>query len=113
MFESLTDRLSKSFGLFRGKRELTEENIQEGLKAVRAALLEADVHFQLAREFTDRVQERALGEGRLQGVVEHHLLDRPQLQLADLQARRRLGLTSSAATSSASTRWCWMGQGRR
>ncbi len=68
MFESLTQRLSRSFGLFKGKRELTEENIQEGLAAVRQALLDADVHFKLARDFTDRVKERALGAGRLQGV---------------------------------------------
>ncbi len=68
MFESLTQRLSRSFGLFKGKRELTEDNIQEGLDAVRQALLEADVHFKLARDFTDRVKERALGERRLQGV---------------------------------------------
>ena len=68
MFESLTDRFSRSFGLFRGKRELTEDNIAEGLSAVRQALLEADVHFQLAREFTEKVRERALGEGRLREV---------------------------------------------
>lgn len=68
MFESLTDRLSRSFGLFKGKRELTEDNVAEGLSAVRTALLEADVHFQVARDFTERVKERALGEGRLRGV---------------------------------------------
>jgi len=68
MFESLTERLSGSFAFFRGKKELTEENIQEGLSAVRTALLEADVHYQVARDFTERVKERALGEGRLRGV---------------------------------------------
>jgi len=68
MFESLTDRFAKSFSFFRGKRELTEENVQEGLDAVRKALLEADVHFKLARDFTERVRERALGDRRLQGV---------------------------------------------
>ena len=68
MFESLTDRLTNSFSFLRNKKELTEENIDEGLKEVRTALLEADVQFQLARDFTARVKERALGEGRLQGV---------------------------------------------
>jgi len=68
MFETLTDRLTRSFGLFKGKRELTESNIEEGLKQVRQALLEADVHFKLAREFTDNVKERALGGDRLKGV---------------------------------------------
>lgn len=68
MFESLTQRLTNSFSFFRGKRELTEENIGEGLEQVRSALLEADVHFKLAREFTGRVKERALGGDRLKGV---------------------------------------------
>ena len=67
MFESLTDRLTRSFSFLRNKKELTEENIDEGLKEVRTALLEADVQFQLARDFTARVKERALGEGRLKG----------------------------------------------
>lgn len=68
MFETLTERLTGSFSFFRGKKELTESNIEEGLKSVRQALLEADVHFKLAREFTENVKERALGEGRLRGV---------------------------------------------
>lgn len=68
MFETLTERLSGSFSFFRGKKELTESNIDEGLQSVRQALLEADVHFKLARDFTERVKERALGEGRLKGV---------------------------------------------
>lgn len=68
MFETLTERLTGSFSFFRGKKELTESNIEEGLSAVRQALLEADVHFKLARRFTERVKERALGDSRLRGV---------------------------------------------
>ena len=68
MFETLTERLGSSFSFFKSKKELTEANIDEGLAAVRQALLEADVHFKLARDFTDRVKTRALGEGRLKGV---------------------------------------------
>lgn len=68
MFETLTQKLTGSFSFFKGKRELTEDNIGEGLTQVRRALLEADVHFQLARDFTERVKARALGEGRLKGV---------------------------------------------
>jgi signal recognition particle subunit SRP54 len=62
MFEGLTQRLSGAFGLFKGQRELTEENIAEGLTSVRQALLEADVHFKVARDFVDRVKVRALGD---------------------------------------------------
>ncbi len=68
MFETLSERLSQSFSFLRGKQELTEDNIGEGLAQVRSALLEADVHFQLARDFSARVKERALGAKRLKGV---------------------------------------------
>lgn len=68
MFESLTKRLTQSFAGLRGRRELTADNIEEGLSAVRTALLEADVHFDLATEFTERVSARALGAERLKGV---------------------------------------------
>ena len=65
MFESLTQRLKGAFGLFRGQRELTADNIEEGLTSVRQALLEADVHYQVARDFVERVRERALGSERI------------------------------------------------
>jgi signal recognition particle subunit SRP54 len=68
MFETLTQRLTESFGLFRGQRELTEANIDEGLRKVRTALLEADVHFQVVQDFLARVHARALGEKRISGV---------------------------------------------
>ena len=68
MFETLTERLGASFSFFKNKKELTEANVDEGLAAVRQALLEADVNFKLARDFTDRVKARALGEQRLAGV---------------------------------------------
>jgi signal recognition particle subunit SRP54 len=65
MFESLTNRLKGAFGLFRGQTELTESNIEEGLSKVRQALLEADVHFQVSRDFIEKVRARALGQQRL------------------------------------------------
>ena len=68
MFETLTDRLNQTFSFLRGRKELTDENVAEGLREVRQALLEADVNFTVARDFTARVQERVTGEGRLQGV---------------------------------------------
>ena len=68
MFEALTDRLSRSFSLFKGRRELTEDNVDEGLNEVRTALLEADVNFKVVRDFTARVRERVLGSERVGGV---------------------------------------------
>ena len=61
MFESLTDRLGRTFSSLTGKAKLTEENIQEALREVRIALLEADVALSVVREFIDRVKTRALG----------------------------------------------------
>ncbi|MDF1800999.1 MAG: signal recognition particle receptor subunit alpha, partial [Planctomycetota bacterium] len=68
MFETLTNRLSAAFSGLRGTKELTADNIDEGLAAVRAALLEGDVHFKVARQLVDQVRARVLGEEQLTGV---------------------------------------------
>ena len=68
MFETLTQRLGDAFSSLRGKKELNEENVEEGLRTVRAALLEADVHFAVTRGFLDRVRAEILGERLLKGV---------------------------------------------
>src|SRR6185436_6974959 len=61
VFETLSERLGSAFAALRGKRELTAENVEEGLQAVRTALLEADVHFQVARDLVERVRVSVLG----------------------------------------------------
>ena len=68
MFETLSERLGSAFAALRGKRELSEQNIEEGLQAVRAALLEADVHFQVARDLVERVRTSVVGQQALKGV---------------------------------------------
>jgi len=68
MFESLSDRLDKSFKLLKGQGRITEINVAETLKDVRRALLDADVHFKIAKTFTDTVKEKALGEKILTSV---------------------------------------------
>ncbi len=67
MFETLTDRLSKSFAFLRGQKELTPENIEEGLRQVRTALLEADVNFKVVKDFTDKIRERVVGARKIKG----------------------------------------------
>ncbi|MBD3647110.1 MAG: signal recognition particle protein [Pseudomonadales bacterium] len=62
MFDSLTERLTASLGNITGKARLTEENIQETLREVRMALLEADVALSVVKDFVDQVRERALGQ---------------------------------------------------
>jgi signal recognition particle subunit SRP54 len=62
MFERLTEKLSEGLRRVRGQHRLTEDNIASALAEVRAALLEADVHFRVVKAFLNAVQERALGE---------------------------------------------------
>lgn len=68
MFDNLSDRLSSVFRSFGGKAQLTEENIQAGLREVRLALLEADVNYKVVRDFVDRVKEKACGAPLVKGV---------------------------------------------
>jgi signal recognition particle subunit SRP54 len=69
MFESLTERLGQALRNLRGVGKLTEENMAETLKEVRTALLAADVHFKVAREFVERVQTQAVGQDVLKSVT--------------------------------------------
>src|SRR5579884_1590271 len=61
MFENLQEKLQRAFKNLRGQGTLTEENIQEALKEIRMALLEADVNFKVVKEFIDRVSAKAVG----------------------------------------------------
>jgi signal recognition particle subunit SRP54 len=61
MFENLTERLERSFKLIRGEGKISEINVAETLKDVRKALLDADVNFKIAKQFTDEVKRKALG----------------------------------------------------
>jgi signal recognition particle subunit SRP54 len=69
MFESLTDKLSNALRNLRGVGKLSEENMADALKEVRAALLAADVHFKVAREFIERVQQQCVGQEVLKSVT--------------------------------------------
>ena len=69
MFESLTDKLGTALRNLRGVGKLSEENMAEALKEVRTALLSADVHFKVAREFVERVQQACIGQEVLKGVM--------------------------------------------
>ncbi len=61
MFENLSERLESTFKRLRGKGKLTQSDVEKGLREVRLALLEADVHFRVVKDFINRVKERALG----------------------------------------------------
>ena len=69
MFDNLTSRLNGIFDRLRGFGRLTEENVQEALREVRIALLEADVNFKVVKSFIERVRERALGQDVLKSLT--------------------------------------------
>jgi signal recognition particle subunit SRP54 len=69
MFESLTEKLGNALRNLRGVGKLSEENMAEALKEVRTALLSADVHFKVVREFVDRVQQQVVGHDVLRGIA--------------------------------------------
>jgi signal recognition particle subunit SRP54 len=62
MFDSLSNKLESAFKLLKGRGKITEINVAETLKEVRRALLDADVNFKIAKEFTNRVKEKAIGQ---------------------------------------------------
>jgi signal recognition particle subunit SRP54 len=69
MFERLSDKLDAAFKKLKGRGKLTEKNIEEGLKEIRMALLEADVHYRVAKRFIADVKERALGQEVLSSLT--------------------------------------------
>jgi signal recognition particle subunit SRP54 len=68
MFENLSERLEKSFKLLKGQGRISEINVAETLKEVRRALLDADVNFKIAKQFTDTVKQKALGQEVIKSV---------------------------------------------
>lgn len=74
MFENLTDKLEKAFHILKGHGKITEVNVADTLKEVRRALLDADVNFKIAKEFTNTVKEKALGQKVLTSLQPGQLL---------------------------------------
>ena len=74
MFENLQDRLERSFKILKGQGQITEINVAETLKDVRRALLDADVNFKIAKDFTNTVKEKALGQNVLNAISPSQLM---------------------------------------
>ncbi|MBO4489239.1 MAG: signal recognition particle protein [Bacteroidales bacterium] len=74
MFESLSERLERSFKILKGQGRITEINVAETMKEVRKALLDADVSYKIAKEFTDDVKKKALGMNVLNAVSPSQLM---------------------------------------
>ncbi|MFT5981164.1 MAG: signal recognition particle subunit SRP54 [Flavobacteriales bacterium] len=74
MFEGLQDKFDKAFKVLKGQGQITEVNVAETLKEVRRALLDADVNFKTAKDFSNRIKEKALGQEVLTAVKPGQLL---------------------------------------
>ena len=68
MFESLSDRLEGAFDILKGNHKITELNIADSVKQIRRALVEADVSFKIAKDFTNSVKAKAIGQGVITAV---------------------------------------------
>ncbi|NQV52772.1 MAG: signal recognition particle protein [Flavobacteriales bacterium] len=74
MFESLSEKLEKSFKMLKGQGQITEINVAETMKEIRRSLLDADVNYKIAKDFTDTVKETALGQNVLTALSPGQLL---------------------------------------
>jgi signal recognition particle subunit SRP54 len=74
MFDNLSERLERSFKILKGEGKITEINVAETLKDVRKALLDADVNYKVAKNFTDTVKEKAFGQNVLTAVKPSQLM---------------------------------------
>jgi len=93
MFDELSEKLDAVFARLRGRGVLTEADIKEGLREVRRVLLEADVNFQLTREFLERVEQKAAGVAALRSVSPgQQLVKIVHDELASMLGERREGL---------------------
>ena len=96
MFENLTQKLDKAFHVLKGHGRITEVNVAETLKEVRRALLDADVNYKIAKDFTKRVKEKALGQNVLTALKPGQVLVKiVHDELADLMGGQAAGLNLS------------------
>ena len=74
MFDNLSDKLDKALHLLKGHGKITDVNVADTLKEVRRALLDADVNYKVAKNFTDAVKEKALGQNVLTSISPGQLM---------------------------------------
>ena len=93
MFENLSERLERSFKILKGEGKITEINVAETMKDVRRALLDADVNYKVAKQFTDTVKQKALGMNVLTAIKPSQLMVKiVHDELAELMGGMAVGL---------------------
>ncbi|MGV3636286.1 MAG: signal recognition particle protein [Flavobacteriales bacterium] len=96
MFENLNDKLERAFKVLKGQGQITEINVAETVKEIRKALLDADVNYKTAKDFTDRVKAKALGQNVLTSVSPGQLLTKiTNDELAELMGGQTAGINLS------------------
>ena len=96
MFDNLSNKLDKAFQVLKGHGKITEINVAETLKEVRLALLDADVNFKIAKEFTSRVKEKAIGQKVLTSLQPGQLLVKiVKDELVELMGANAVGINLS------------------
>ena len=96
MFENLNDKLERAFKVLKGQGQITEINVAETTKEIRKALLDADVNYKTAKDFTDRVKAKALGQDVLTSVSPGQLLTKiTHDELAELMGGQSAGINLS------------------
>ena len=97
MFENLSDRLERAFKIIKGQGYITEINVAETMKEVRKALLDADVSYKIAKDFTDEVKKKALGMNVLKAVSPSQLMVKITYdELIDLMGREAVDINIKA-----------------
>lgn len=100
MFDSLSEKLDKAFSILKGHGKITEINVAETLKEVRRALLDADVNFKTAKQFTSRVKEKAMGQDVLTNLQPGQLMVKiVHDELADLMGGDTSEISLTAGTN--------------
>ncbi len=100
MFENLSEKLDKAFSVLKGHGKITEINVAETLKEVRRALLDADVSFKIAKEFTKNVKDKAIGQDVLSSLQPGQLMVKlVKDELTQLMGSKVEGLNLESATS--------------
>src|SRR5436305_6372977 len=106
MFDELSEKLDAVFARLRGRGVLTEADIKEGMREVRRVLLEADVNFQLTREFLERVEQKAAGVAALRSVSPgQQLVKIVHDELASMLAKSVKGCASARSHRGSCSWW--------
>ncbi len=93
MFENLQDRLDQAFKIFTGQHKISEINVAEAIKEIRRALVDADVHYKIAKEFTNKVKEKALGQEVIKAVNPRQMMVKIVYdELIDLMGKEKIDI---------------------